>query len=89
MFIIQTFVPVNRGTIGYLTIIPRARQPIGLLTHRPEGERNNWFSKIQLVGQKISGQNIFRSLKLVLNTFLPSKHYKYGGRFLLLVGYNI
>ena len=25
-----------------------------------EGERNNCFSKIQLVGQKISRQNIFR-----------------------------
>ena len=41
----------------YLTIIPRARmgsesRPHGLLTQRPEGERNNCFSKIQLVGQK-------------------------------------
>jgi len=54
-----------------------------------EGERNNCFSKIQLVGQKISRLNIFRKLKLDINPFLPPKHYKYGGRFSLLVGYNI
>ena len=55
-----------------------------------EGERNNCFSKIQLVGQKkISRLNIFRKLKLDMNPLLPPKHYKYGGRFLLLVGYNI
>ena len=30
----------------------RGRRPNGLLTQRPEGERNNCFSKTQLVGQK-------------------------------------
>ena len=54
-----------------------------------EGERNNCFSKIQLVGQKISRLNIFRKLKLDINPFLPPKHYKYGGLFSLLVGYDI
>ena len=44
-----------------------------------EGERNNCFSKIQLVGEK----------KLDINPFLLPKHYKYGGRFLLLAGYNM
>ena len=34
----------------YLTIIPRARMGYWLRGH--EGERNNFFSKIQLVGQK-------------------------------------
>ena len=34
----------------YLSIIPRARMSYWLRGH--EGERNNWFSKIQLVGQK-------------------------------------
>ena len=34
----------------YLTIIPRARMGYWLRAH--EGERNNCFSKIQLVGQK-------------------------------------
>ena len=54
-----------------------------------EGERNNCFSKIQKLIKKISRQNIFRKLKLAFNAFLPSKHYKYGERFSLLVGYNI
>ena len=53
-----------------------------------DGEGNNCFSKIQLV-KKISRLNIFRKLKLDFNPFLPSKNYKYGGRFSLLVGYNI
>ena len=42
----------------------------------------------QLV-KKISRLNIFRKLKLDFNPFLPLKHYKYGGPFSLLVGYNI
>ena len=45
----------------------------------------------QLV-EKISRLNIFRKLELDINSFLPPKHYKYGGRFSLLVrvvGYNI
>ena len=55
-----------------------------------EGERNNCFSKIQLVGKKkIWRLSIFRKLKLDFNPLLPPKHYKYGGRFSLLVGYNI
>ena len=55
-----------------------------------EGERNNCFNKIQLVGQiKISRLNIFPKLKLDFNPFLPPNHYKYGGRFSQLVGYNI
>ena len=53
-----------------------------------EGEKNNCFSKIQLVGQKKSRLNIFRKLKLEINPILPAKHYKYDGRFSLLVGYN-
>ena len=69
------------------------------IAHEAEGWRPNglydWeamrargiyrFSKIQLVGQK----NIFRKLKLDFNPFLSPKHNKYGGRFSLLVGYNI
>ena len=42
----------------------------------------------QLV-KKISRLNIFRKLKLDINPFLPPKHYKSGGRFSLVVGYNI
>ena len=39
--------------------------------------------------KKISRLNIFRKLKLDIDPFLPPKHYKYGGRFSLLVCYNI
>ena len=40
-----------------LKIIPQARMGSESIAH--EGERNNCFSKIQLVGQKISRQNNF------------------------------
>ena len=66
----------------YLTIIPRARmgsEAEGRMGYWPrgyEGERNNCFSKIQLVGQKnIETKHlIFRKLKLDINPFLPPKH---------------
>ena len=45
--------------------------------------KSNWLVK------KISRQNVLRELKLDFNPFLPPKHYKYGGRFSLLVGYYI
>ena len=61
-----------KGTMswGYLTIIPRARMGSQSIAHEAEGrmgywlrghegERNNRFSKIQLVGKKISRQNNF------------------------------
>jgi len=34
-------------------------------------------------------KNIFPQIKLDIDPFLPPKHYKYDGRFSLLVGYNI
>ena len=46
-----------------------------------ECERNNCFSKIQLVYRNIENKKILASLK----AFLPPK----SPRFLLLVGYNI
>ena len=54
------------------------------------GERNNYcFSKIQLVGPKLSRQNILHLLKHDLNFFLLTKHLKCGRCFLPLVGYNV
>ena len=50
-----------------------------------EGERNNCFSKIQLVGQKYREQKNFSCLKLDFNPFLPPN----SRRFSLLMGYNI
>ena len=55
----------------------------GLRGH--EGESNNCFSKIQLVGQKYRDKTTFSWLKLDVNPFLPPK----SARFSLLVGYNI
>ena len=45
--------------------------------------KSDWLVK------KISRLNFFRKLKVDFNPFLPPKHYKYGGRFSLLVGYNM
>ena len=49
-----------------------------------EGERNNCFSKIQLVGQNIDNKKS-NYLKLDFNPFLPSK----SRRFSLPVSYDI
>ena len=49
-----------------------------------EGERNNCFSKIQLVGQNIDNKKS-NYLKLDFRPFLPSK----SRRFSLPVGYDI
>ena len=43
----------------YLTIIPQARMGSEYWLRGHEGERNNCFSKIQLVGQKYPRQNNF------------------------------
>ena len=67
--------------MGYESIADEAEGRVGYWLRGYEGERNNCFSKIQLVGQKISRLNILRELKLDINPFLPPKHYKYGGRF--------
>ena len=72
--------------MGYESIAHEAESRMGYWLRGYEGERNNCFSKIQLVGQKLSRLNIFRKLKLDINSFLPPKHYKYGGRSSLLVG---
>ena len=63
---------VNSGRMGYW-----------LKGH--EGERNNYFSKIQLVGQKYREQKIFSYLKLDFNPFFRQK----AGAFRYYVGYNI
>ena len=54
-----------------------------------EGEGNNCFSKIQQLDLKSIEANIFRLVKLDFIPFLLAKHYKCGGRFSLLVGYNV
>ena len=75
--------------MGYESIAHEAEGRVGYWLRGYEGERNNCFSKIQLVGQKKTRLNIFRKLKLDINPFLPPKHYKYDERISLLVGYNM
>ena len=80
----------------YLTIIPRAQMGSESIAHevagqmgywlrRHEGERNNCFSKIQLIGQK------YRDKTTLASKTRFSRHC-FGfqsRRFSLLVGYNI
>ena len=66
--------------VDYLTIIPRARMGYESIAHEAEGlmgywlrgyggERNNCFSKIQLVGQKNSETKHLSQVKLDINPF--------------------
>ena len=75
--------------MGYESIAHEAEGRMGYRLRGYEGERNNCFSKIHLVGQKLSRLTIFRKLKLDINPFLPPKQCKYNERFSLPVGYNI
>ena len=62
----------------YLTIIPQSRMGSELIAH--EGERDNCFSKIQLVGQKYWDKT---------NLASKMRFSRQGRHFSLLVGYNI
>ena len=66
--------------MGYESITHEAEGRMGYWLRGYEDERNNCFSKTQLVGQKIS-RLIFREWKLDVNPFLLPKHYKYGGHY--------
>ena len=58
--------------MGYESIAHEAEGRMGYWLRGYEGQRNNCFSKIQLVGQKkISRLNIFCKLKLDINPILP------------------
>ena len=52
--------------MGYDSIAHEAEGQVGYWLRALEGERNNCFSKIQLDGQKISRQNIFRQFKAIV-----------------------
>ena len=69
----------------YITIIPQARMGSESIAHEAEGrmgywlsghegERNNCFSKIQLVGQKNLETKHLSQVKARLKSFLPLKH---------------
>ena len=70
---------------GYLTIIPRVRMGYWLIDY--EGERNNCFSKIQLVaiGQKNIETKHLSQVKAGRQSFFTAKTLQSS----LLVGYNI
>ena len=72
---------------GFLIIIPRARIGYWLRSH--EGERNNYFSKIQLVGQKYMKTKRISQVKARLQACFTAKTLQIWRRFSLLVGYRI
>ena len=73
--------------MGYESIAHEAKGRMGYWLY--EGERNNCFSKIQLVGQKNIETKHLSQVKARHQSYFTAKHYKYDGRFSLLVGYNI
>ena len=70
--------------MGYESI---AQEAEGFWFRGHEGERNNCFSKIQLVGQKNIETKHLSQAKARHQSFFTAKTY--GGHFFLLVGYNI
>ena len=71
--------------MGSESIAPEAEGRIGYWLRGHEGERNNCFSEIQLVGHK------YRDKTTLASKTRFSRHC-FGfqsGRFSLLVGYNI
>ena len=88
------------GQKVYLSIIPRARMGYESVAHEAdsrmgywlrgyEGERNNCFSKIQLVGQKNIEAKYLSQVKARHQYFFTAKTLQIWRRFSLLVGYNI
>ena len=83
----------------YLTIIPRARIGYESIAHEAEG-RMGYDSEamrargiIVLVKSNKLVKNIetkhLSLVKVDLKPFVPPKHYRCGGRFPLLMGYDI
>ena len=70
--------------MGSESIAHEAEGRMGYWLRGHEGERNNCFSKIQLVGQKYREWKK-KLVKARLKSFLPPK----SPRFSLLVGYNM
>ena len=67
----------NRSIVKtkYLTIIPRARMGSESIAH--EGERNNCFSKIQLVGQKCRDKTTLASISAAIVLVFKSYSFRY------------
>ena len=71
--------------MGSESIAHEAEGRMGYLLGGHKRERNNCFSKIQLVGHKYREQKNFSYLKLDFNHVLPPNSL----RLSLLVGFNI
>ena len=96
MSCIWVYISVYKVYINCIWLYPRARMGSESIAHSAfglmgywlrghEGETNNCFSKIQLVGQKYREWKNFSHLKVHFNPFLSPKNV----RFSLLVGYNL
>ena len=77
--------------MGYESITREAEGRMGYRLRGYEGERNNCFSKIKLVGQKNIETKHLSQVKARHQSFFTAKTLQIcmAGRFSLLVGYNI
>jgi len=75
--------------MGYESIAHEAEGQMGYWFRDYEGERNNCFSKIQLVAQKTIKTKHLSQVKARHQSFFTAKTLQIWQRFSLLVGYNI
>jgi len=75
--------------MGYESIAHEAEGRMGYLLRGYEGEKNNCFSKIQLVDQKNIETKHPSQAKARRQSFFTTKTFQIWRRFSLLVGYNI
>ena len=83
---------IPRARMGYESIAHEAEGQMGYWLRGYEGNRNNnCFSKIQLVGQKNIKTKYLSQVKARHQSSFTAKTLQIiiGGRFSLLVGYNI
>ena len=70
--------------MGYESIAHEAEGQMGYWLRGYEG---NW-TEASVLTKNIETKHLSQ-VKASHQSFFTAKHYKYGGRFLLLVGYNI
>ena len=75
--------------MGYESIAHEAEGRMGYWLRGHEGERNNCFSEIQLVGQKNIKTRHLSQVEARLQSSFTAKTLQIWWRFSLLVGYNI
>ena len=75
--------------MGYESIAHEAEGRMGYWLRGHEGERNNCFSKIQLVGPKNIETKYLSQVKARHQSSFTAKTFEIWQRLSLLVGYNI